>query len=314
MSVKRIPFLDETAYAIENEEIKAIVLPSQGSNLISIVDKKTNTEILRTPKTREEYETRRMVFGTPVLFPPNRIEDATFEYNGRKYELEMNRPKENVHIHGFVHDKEWSVLEIEESIPRMKTQLRSADYPHILNQFPHDFSITMTIEIEGNEVIQTTEITNNGDSLMPCGIGYHTTFQFPQEAKLFLDVQEKWLLNERHLPTGELESIANKKEFSDGTSLSGVAMDDVFLMTENKTAGIERPGQGIKVSYSLSDDFTQWVLFTASGNENLLAVEPYSWVTNAPNLKQLPRTLTGFDDIKPKDTKEYVSRFKVERD
>ncbi|SFE78158.1 aldose 1-epimerase [Bacillus sp. OV194] len=314
MSVKRIQFLDETAYAIENEEIKAIVLPSQGSNMISILDKKTNTEILRTPKNRTEYETRRMLFGTPVLFPPNRIEDAVFEYDGRKYELEMNRPKENVHIHGFVHDKEWSVIEIDNSIPRMKTQLRSADHPHILNQFPHDFSITMTIEIEGNEVIQTTEITNNGDSPMPWGIGYHTTFQFPQEAKLFLDVQEKWLLNERHLPTGELESIANKKEFSDGTSLSGVAMDDVFLMTENKTAAIERPGQGIKVSYSLSDDFTQWVLFTASGNENLLAVEPYSWVTNAPNLKQLPRTLTGFDDIKPKDTKEYVSRFKVERD
>ncbi|UZJ77775.1 aldose 1-epimerase [Fictibacillus sp. KU28468] len=314
MSVKRIQFLDETAYAIENEEIKAIVLPSQGSNLISILDKSTNTEILRTPKTREEYETRRMVFGTPVLFPPNRIEDAVFEYNGRKYELEMNRPKENVHIHGFVHDKEWSVLEIEETIPRMKTQLRSAEHPDILNQFPHDFTIMMTIEIEGNEVIQTTEITNNGESPMPCGIGYHTTFQFPSEAKLFLDVSEKWLLNERHLPTGKLENIANRKEFSGGTSLSGVAMDDVFLMTENKTAAIERPEQGIKISYSLSDDFTQWVLFTASGNENLLAVEPYSWVTNAPNLKQLPRTLTGFDDIKPKDTKEYVSRFKVERD
>ncbi|MGG1575211.1 aldose 1-epimerase [Fictibacillus sp. NRS-1165] len=312
MSVKRIQFLDETAYAIENEEIKAIVLPSQGCNLISILDKKTNTEILRTPKTRAEYETRRMVFGTPVLFPPNRIEDAVFDYNGRKYELEMNRPKENVHIHGFVHDKEWSVLEIDENLPKLKTQLRSVEHPDILNQFPHDFSITMTIEIEGNEVIQTTEITNNGDSPMPCGIGYHTTFQFPREAKLFIDVKEKWLLNERHLPTGELESAANKKDLSEGTSLSGVAMDDVFLMTENKSAAIELPGQGIKIFYSLSDGFTQWVLFTASGKENLLAVEPYSWVTNAPNLKELPRDLTGLDDIKPKDKKEYTSRFKIE--
>lgn len=313
MSVKRIQFLDETAYSIENEEVKAIILPSQGSNLISILDKKTNTEILRTPKTREEYETRRMVFGTPVLFPPNRIEDAGFEYNGRKYELEMNRPKENVHIHGFVHDKEWNVLDIDESLPRIKTQIRSADYPQILQQYPHDFTITMTVKLQGNEVIQSTEITNNGDSLMPCGLGYHTTFQFPQDARLSLDVQEKWLLNERHLPTGEFEKITNKEEFSKGTTLDGAAMDDVYLMTSNKTAFIDRPDAGYRISYSLSDHFTQWVLFTANGHENLLAVEPYSWVTNAPNLKHLPKTLTGLDDIQPNNKKEYVSKFKIER-
>ncbi|MDN4525977.1 aldose 1-epimerase [Fictibacillus fluitans] len=311
MSVKKIQLLNEAAYSLENEELEVIVLPSQGSNMISIRDKKTDTEILRTPKSTEEYEARKMVFGTPVLFPPNRIEDATFAYNGRIYELEMNRAKEDVHIHGFVHDKEWTVVETDESVPRIKTEIRSSEHPVILSQFPHDFTITMTIEIQGTEVVQTTEISNNGDCLMPCGIGYHTTFQFPDSAKLKVDVRERWRLNERHLPTGELENVQNKEEFSKGTPLSGVSLDDVYVMTEDKTAAIDLPG--LDVSYSVSDRFTQWVLFTASGNENLLAIEPYSWVTNAPNLKQLPRRLTGLDDIQPKEKKDYVSRFKIER-
>ncbi|EIT84358.1 epimerase [Fictibacillus macauensis ZFHKF-1] len=303
-------YLEEQAYVLENEHLQVTVVPALGSNVMRIFDRYTKQDILRSPATREEREQRKTVYGTPVLFPPNRMEDATFTYRGVTYALEMNRAKENVHIHGFVQELPWNVQEVQAANTTLTTVLHSKDHASILSQFPHDFSLEMTITLQGQDVIQTLTVKNHGDEPMPCGLGYHTTFHFPKGSKLAIDIEQQWELNERHLPTGTLLPVKEATAFKQGRVLDGVALDDVYVMTQDRKAVITTP-HDTTITYSTNERFTQWVLFTASGDEELLAIEPYSWVTNAPNLAQLPATLTGMDEVAGHRNKVYETKITV---
>ncbi|OMP65708.1 aldose 1-epimerase [Domibacillus epiphyticus] len=312
MSIRKIKFIGKEAYELENEFFKVIVIPDEGSNIISFFDKKKQMEVLRVPKTKEEYENRRMLYGTPVLFPPNRIEDAVFKFEQRTYHLEMNRAKENVHIHGWVHDKKWKVIRVDHKNNILLTQIQSNDFPSILKQFPHSFVLEMTIELTDSGIIQSLKVRNESDETMPVGIGYHTTFHFPiEDSKLYMDVDTYWELNERHLPTGKLLDVPFKNELKNGMNMKGHAFDDVFRLTEDHKAIIEHPEHGVTVTYEAVTGFTHWVVFTAGGQEDLLAIEPYSWVTNAPNL-DFPDEMTGLYRLKPNEEKILTTKISVE--
>ncbi|WP_051348418.1 aldose 1-epimerase [Peribacillus kribbensis] len=311
MAVRSVKYLEYKGIELENDRFRAVVLPSEGSNIISLYDKTKEAELLRTTSDAEEYKTRRMVYGTPVLIPPNRIEDATFTFNQQVYHLEMNRKKEENHIHGFVHDKEWTVKEMDSDQNRVVTALVSDDFPHIMDQFPHSFTLEMEIELTNEGLKQTLKVTNKGDSLMPFGLGYHTTFYFDNEAStLQMDVEKEWVLNDRNLPTGELKATDYKEPLAKGMHLQDVRFDTPFPMTQNTKALIRHESLGIELAYDAAEGFKHWVLFTADGRSNFVAIEPYSWITNAPNLK-LPDEVTGMMSIEPNENKEFVATISV---
>lgn len=311
MAIKTVNYFDKSAVEIENEFFKVVVLPSEGSNVFSLFDKTKNVELLRTTMDVEAYNKRKMLFGTPVLVPPNRIEDATFTFNSLKYELEMNRAKENNHIHGFVKDKEWTIKEMNNDLNELITSLDSDDFPSIKKQFPHSFELEMKIKLTNEGTVQTLKVLNKSGSLMPFGLGYHTTFFFDNEHSILkMDVQKEWILNNRNLPTGELKETEYQKLLKKGTNLYGISLDHVFPFTSNKEAVINHPNLGIELSYVAEEGFKHWVLYTGDGKSNFMAIEPYSWVTNAPNI-DLPDELTGFIAIAPNETKEFVTSITV---
>ncbi|RFU67625.1 aldose 1-epimerase [Peribacillus saganii] len=298
MSIRNSQFLEEASLEMENEFLKVILLPGQGSNLISIYDKVSNTELLRVPKTMEDYKSASVLYGTPVLFPPNRIDGAVFEFENRTYEFEMNRPEENVHIHGLVHDKKWDVVKVDTENNIIVTQFVSKKYPDVIKQLPHDFTIEMIVQLSCNYITQTLKILNNSNKTMPVGIGLHTTFHFPaEESRLFLNAEQYWELNERKMPTGRLLEIPYKQELIKGMKLYGLALDDIYPIKDKQPAIIEHPAKGINISYKADKGYNHWVVFTMSGKEDLLAMEPYSWVTNAPNM-DLPGEITGLIALK----------------
>jgi aldose 1-epimerase len=311
MAIRKINFIQEPAYEIENSRFKAIVAPGLGSNLLSLFDKEHNAELLRTPQSREEYEQRPMLYGTPVLFPPNRIEDATFTFQGRTYHLEMNRAKENNHIHGFVHNKPWDVVSTDDDNNKLVTSLRSEEYPEIMEQFPHAFALTLTFVLTEKGLNQSLTVSNHGKETMPVGLGYHTTFNFPiHSSRLQMQIGKQWVLGSRMLPTGELADSTLQKELAFGTVLEGKKLDDAYMITDDKRAILSMPELGISITYTVGDTFKHWVIFNGQGTEDFLAVEPYSWITNAPNL-QLPAQTTGLAGVAPGEEKHFETEIAV---
>lgn len=98
---------------LENEYLEAILVPSWGSNLISLKWKPAGMHLLKTPETKEEYHANPCLFGIPVLFPPNRIDHGTFTYEGKTYSLPINEKPLQNHLHGFLYDKAWTLAKAE---------------------------------------------------------------------------------------------------------------------------------------------------------------------------------------------------------
>ncbi|MEW9673928.1 aldose 1-epimerase [Ammoniphilus sp. 3BR4] len=230
--VEKITYLGEPAVRAGNGQLEIILVPGWGSNLISLIDKQTNKEILRAPRSSGEYEANPWLYGTPILFPPNRISDGIFDFAGKTYHLEINEKDKNNHLHGFVHDKKWELLKAETNGNKaiLETEFDSSTYPEIYQQFPHHFVIRMSYILDGITLHKNATIMNKGEEPFPWGLGYHTTFLFPEEDSTFsLTADKAWELDERLLPTGQLVDIPYKKGMSEGLSLKDWALDDAYL-------------------------------------------------------------------------------------
>ncbi|KAA6452590.1 aldose 1-epimerase [Bacillus atrophaeus] len=304
-------FIEETTYlgapAIRagNQHMEFILVPEWGSNLISIVHKETDVHLLREPESEKQFHDNPILYGTPILFPPNRISDGTFDYKGQTYHFEINEKDKHNHIHGFLYKEKWEVTtsKIAGNQVILETEIDISQHPHIYKQFPRHAVIRMSYILEEATLRQHAVITNKGEEAFPWGLGYHTSFIFPEDRSAFsLTADQKWELDERFLPTGQVEDIADKEQLHAGISLKNKALDDVFLSSDSSgrenQAVIHHQNPSVKVVYRGDEHIEHWVVYNADGTQGFVSVEPYTWVTNAPNLK-LPPSLTGLRELKP---------------
>jgi aldose 1-epimerase len=66
----------------------------------------------------------------------------------------------------------------------------------------------------------------------------------------------------------------------------------------------------MKILYCVSDAFKHWVLHTPDDDPNALAIEPYSWITNAPNLALDPSD-TGLSVLGPGDSAVFTQEISL---
>lgn len=313
--VEECIFLGQQAIRGGNEYLEMVVVPGLGSNVISLVVKEKNIQLLRVPDTIDQFNESPMLYGTPILFPPNRIADGRFRYGGRTYQFDINDPVTHSFIHGFVHSEKWKVkrFEVNGNGAVIENEIDSIDHEAIRRQFPHRFRLKMTFIIEGNTFRKQATVENLSEESFPWGLGYHTTFAFPlnDQCSFSLTVDRRWRLDGRFLPTGELEDL--EQRFVD-IPLKGQIYDDVFLspvVQNGKNEAILRDeNNGIEIAYQCDEYFTQWVVHNGNGKQGFFCVEPYTWVTNTPNL-ELPDQITGNQVIEPGGKKMVESEISV---
>ncbi|MFN2746881.1 MULTISPECIES: aldose 1-epimerase [unclassified Bacillus (in: firmicutes)] len=318
-TAKKSRFLNEEAILMENEYLEAVLVPGWGSNLISLKWKPGGLSLLKTPETKEEYDANPFLFGIPILFPPNRIDQGRFTYDGKTYQLPINEKPLQNHLHGFLHDKKWTLTkaEADDQKSMAQTVLHADEHPDIQSIFPHSFSIVITYRLEGKQLQMDASVVNHGKEPMPLGLGYHTSFRYPFNEKgdkaqcLFsLPTEKQWVLTDRLLPTGEYHVT---EEFKTGRTAAGERLDDIFAaevdQEGNSTADICDRLADIRLSYQCDSHFKHWVVYNGTSDDSdLLCLEPYTWMTNAPNL-DLPHEVTGFQALGPRE--EAVMKSKI---
>lgn len=308
-SIKETTYLGIPSIKLETSQMELTVVPDWGSNAISMKWKKENgsVELLRGPSSIQDYEQAPVQFGVPILFPPNRISDGEFTFNGQTYSFDLSEPDKNNHIHGFVYQKSWKVTqtEVEGDRAKLVTSIESKDHPDILAQFPHSFRIEMVFLLEGASLKKHAVITNLSDQTFPWGIGYHTTFLFPEETSRFsLAAEKQWELDERLLPTEKLIQTRHTA-IKEGMSLQRVELDDAFLAEEKELetnqAVMTLEDERLQIRYKADESFKHWVVYNADGASGYICPEPYTWITNAPKLS-LDKELTGVQTLDSSQT------------
>lgn len=314
--IQTVQFLGQTAIRANNGQLEMTIVPEWGGQLLSLRSMEGELELLRVPETAEAYQQKPVLYGIPILFPPNRIEHGQFEFAGRSYQLERNDASKQHHIHGLVYSRPWEVhisYENEEETV-VVVDFDASKHEEVLAQFPHPFRLRMSYVLRGERLTMAAEVTNQSEAEMPWGLGYHTTVNFPFRAGDPLDrctirttADRRWVLNPIFVPTGELEDYPAKEQLQQGMTLEGVKLDDVLQSTALQPgapneAVLTDHSTGLEITYSCDPEFLVWVLHNGGGDKGYLCPEPYTWVTNAPNVPQ-DRKLTGLQSLQPGESK-----------
>lgn len=303
---------------------EARLFPEAGGALVTL--RKGDVRVFAPCDSEEEARQAPTRHGLPCLFPPNRIDAGHFVFEGREYQFPMKPNKANNFSHGFLHTRPWTAVNQTGHGVTMRFDCNEQTdfYPY----YPHKFRMDVEYCLSEEGLCQKVSLSNQGALNMPVGLGWHTAFCLPfvpgsdpSGVRFRASVGRRVLLSERMLPTGEVRELDHEEQqirAAEGQSPMYRELDDHFTALPLEMNGkpfhgaiLEDPAAGVRIVYEVDPAYRHWMIFNAHSSGRLICIEPQNWRINAPNLG-LGEEEAGIDVLKPGETKEYVSRIRVE--
>lgn len=235
--IKKERFGDFRKIKIINSDTKEYIsiIPEYGGNVNEIVlGKKAKLySILDGYQTPLEIAEHDYFKGAKLTPFPNRIEDGKYSFNGKNYQLPINKPDENNAIHGFVWNKN-IILKKEEISDKNASVQFEYIYNRTLPGYPFKTKLLITYYLITDEGFKcTTEIKNIDSCKIPVGDGWHPYFKTSgkvDELMLKIPAKYKTDVDSRMIPTGE------QLFFNDYVQLAKIGdteFDTGFPITQN---------------------------------------------------------------------------------
>ena len=252
----------------------------------------------------------------PILFPTNRIEGGTFEFEGRGYVFPVNEPKTGCHLHGEIHQASFKTL-VHTDTRLLCRYSATKEQPYLT--FPHEFEITMEYELRRDGFYHTVKVLNRSEENMPVFLGFHTTFNTlftnkskPENIRVHAEISEEYErdMKKNYLPTGKV---------LDFDEISRALRDGSLIPCENKISRHYRGGgkmsltdigAGLRAVYE-NDEKYAFRLIYGGGEDGFICLEPQTCLVNCQN-SPFPRESSGFDFLIPGEEKIYKSKIYLE--
>jgi aldose 1-epimerase len=267
------------------------VTPELGNTCVSF--RLGDWKVLDEPPSDEELLERASSYGIPVLFPwPNRVRNGRFTFGRRDYQVPLSPGMQHAN-HGLVRNRPWSatVCEATTHAAVVESEIRSADFPELADQYPSAFQLTVRYRLVARSLRIDARVTNVGDEPLPFGFGLHPYLRVPlgvgsrrAACELRVAAAEIWELD-NHLPTGQRLAVSGRFDLRQFRALDDETYDDVFTALDAPfSAALRDPlsrreilveGQGGR--------FRELVVF-APASRPVVCLEPYTCVTDALNL------------------------------
>jgi aldose 1-epimerase len=218
-----------------------------------------------------------------VLIPwPNRLEDGSYEFAGRRHQLAINEIDKRDAIHGLVRWTSWSVRE------------RDAErvvVGHVLHPQPgYPFALDITIEylLSQDGLSVTTTATNAGSEPCPYGAGVHPYLTLGTESvdDLILRAPARTVLieNDRGIPIGREAVDDTEYDFRRARAIGDLVLDHCFTDLERDADGRARVQLAQRTLW-IDEAYGFLMLFTGDPlpdvSRRSLAVEPMTCPPNA---------------------------------
>ena len=299
---------------IQCDDYTAQVDLKHGANCISLRSKRYGAEILREPPTNGELDNP-YLYGMPILFPVNRIENGTFAFEGREYRFPINETATGCHLHGALHRMAFEVIEESENYVKCRFRAENGEYLG----FPHAFEILQEYELTARGLSHTVTVTNLSDSNMPLFLGFHTTFNtrftadgFIEDICAFADITEEFERNMavNYLPTGVKPPFDTVSE-----ALSKGVYQPFAGKISRHYRGCGKMSltdvrNGLRMVYDSDEKFGFRLIFNG-GDEGYICLEPQTCLANCQN-SPFSREEAGFDFIEAGSSKIYRSNIYLE--
>lgn len=224
-----------------------------------------------------------------VLIPwPNRIEDGSYEFDGRRHQLPIDDVPEQDAIHGLVRWASWTVGEREPG----RVLMEHALHPRPGYPFSLELGIEYRLSADGLRVRATA--TNVGASPCPYGAGQHPylTLGTPTVDPLVLQAPSRTVLrsDERGIPIDRSSVEGTDCDFRRPREIGGARLDHAFTDLERDDDGLARvrlwdPEAGSGLTVWVDEGYGYLMLFTGDPLPDVarrsLAIEPMTCPPNA---------------------------------
>lgn len=215
--------------------------------------------------------------GSFVMLPwTNRINDARFGFDGTTHKLRANHPGGTA-IHGIGRDHAWRIGDRSPYSARCVFDSRLVEEIN----FPFAFGAVMRVEIGDGRVEIDLDVTNLGDSSMPCGVGHHPYFM-----RALFDAGDKLRIKagvggrypcDGQIPNGAMVDDEVCAGLRDGGAIGNPGLDDVFGGFDGRVE-IEWDKSGVRCVMECSEAFGHLVVFTPRDDD----AAPLPWVCAEP--------------------------------
>jgi aldose 1-epimerase len=226
-----------------------------------------------------------------VLIPwPNRLEDGSYEFDGKQHQLPLNEPERRNAIHGLVRWATWSIAEREAHRVVMQ---------HVLYPQPgYPFLLRTSVEYALSDLglrVRTTTI-NLGSERCPFERGAHPylTLETATIDRLFLTLPAGTVLqtDQRGLPIEWKAVDGAGYDFRQSRPIGSRALDHAFTGLQRNESGIASvklrdSDTGLQVSLWVDRCYPYLMIFGGDSLANVsrrrrsLAVEPMTCPPNA---------------------------------
>ena len=308
-----------TLLVVENEYWRSGIALSPGGCPVRLFEKRTATELFRTPADMAALRAHPAVYGMPVLLPPNRIDGGRFRAAGREYRLPVNEPEKGNHLHGLLLNRAWR---LERELPDEVVLLcRFGEGEAEYAGFPHAFEARRSFAFLPGCFRHRFELVNHSGIAMPFGLGFHTAFRLPEGEEAFVEIPFRgegcWEVDpERRLPTGKLrpwseEELALFRGERPAGKGAVAAMFPLPAGAAGHRAAIRFRGR--RIVYEFDPQYRHLACWNGGGDAGFFCIEPMSWMTDAPNVALSPE-ISGFRLLAPGERACFTSTIAVKQE
>jgi aldose 1-epimerase len=224
-----------------------------------------------------------------VLLPwPNRLEDGSYEFDGRRHQLPLTEPATRTAIHGLVRWAPWRVASREPHRVVLAHEL------HPQPGYPFSLALSLEYSLSDAGLEVRTTATNVCRDPCPYGCGAHPylTLGTSTVDRLSLRVPARSVLDsdERGLPIAVRTVDGTEHDFRRPTEIGSTKLDNAFADLERDGDGLARVElhdreSGRVLTLWVDESYPYLMVFTGDPlpdvNRRSLAVEPMTCPPNA---------------------------------
>lgn len=224
-----------------------------------------------------------------VLIPwPNRLQDGSYEFAGRRHQLPLTEPRNSNAIHGLVRWAAWTVREREAHRVLLDHRIHpQPGYPFVVQ-----LGIEYALGVDGLSV--RTTATNLGPDPCPYGAGAHPYLRpgtkTVDSAILRLPARTVLEADAGGIPVGSSSVSGTAYDFREARPVGETKLDHCFADLELDSDGRMRvrltsPDDAIGVSLWAEDAYRYVMVYTGDSHPDVdrrsVAVEPMTCPPNA---------------------------------
>ena len=203
----------------------------------------------------------------------NRIDGGIFTHDGRRNTLAINRPEEDVAIHGLSRLAPFEIVD------------HKRDEAQLLHRYRGDvfaYDLLQTIRTGKRGVRIGLRVTNRDVERMPFGIGLHPFFVRDEGTRLRFRARVRFVSDSRNLPISAI-AADDGPDFRQGVFLRDLPwFDSHYAQWEPRTALLEQPDAGLLVAISARGAFQNLHVLTPHASD-FVCIEPVSHVPDVVN-------------------------------